>query len=110
MFTKLRSLKGGSILEYSIMLGVVILIFMGMNTYIKRGFQNRVKDMTDYFIGSGQVGEVNPTSSSNSTTNTAVTSNFSLSDKISGGKAIVSKEVTNVTASSEVIDDGNRKY
>lgn len=107
MFTKLKSSKGDSILEYSIILGIVILMFTGMNTYVKRGFQNRIKDMTDYFIGSRQVGEINPTAVSNSTTNTTATSNVSLSDEIGGGKAVESQEVTNITASSEVVDDGD---
>jgi len=43
-----------SLVEYAFILGVVVLALSMMNIYVKRGFQGRVKDMTDYFIGGGR--------------------------------------------------------
>ena len=39
-----------SFLEYTIILGVASAVLIGMNTYVKRGIQGRLKEMTDFFI------------------------------------------------------------
>lgn len=41
--------------EYIIIFGVIAMLFVAMNTYVKRSYQGRIKDMTDYFIGTEQV-------------------------------------------------------
>lgn len=119
MFIKVRKIRGGSILEYSLMLGVVILVFMGMNTYVKRGFQARVKDMTDYFIGGEQIGEVNPTALTSSTISNSnpdpeipsSTSIVTLSDELGGSKHLISAEGTpegqSIHVHSQTIDEGD---
>jgi len=56
MFTRaLRKKNKASIfMEYAIMLGAIAMVFVAMNTYVKRGYQARLKDMTDYFVGTEQ--------------------------------------------------------
>ena len=55
-----------ALLDYAVILGIVSLVFMSMNIYIKRGIQAKVKDMTDNFIGKEQSVEINPTAVTNS--------------------------------------------
>lgn len=47
---KLKSRRGLSVAEYALMLGIVYLSLTGMNLYLKRGIQARVKDLTTHFI------------------------------------------------------------
>jgi Na+(H+)/acetate symporter ActP len=46
--------RGQSLVDLAIILSVVGLVFVTMNTYIKRGLQARVKDLTDYVISPKQ--------------------------------------------------------
>ena len=50
----LKNRKAGIFMEYAIMLGAIAMVFVAMNTYVKRGYQARLKDMTDYFVGTEQ--------------------------------------------------------
>lgn len=56
-----------SFLEYVLILGVASAVLMGMSTYVKRGMQGRLKEMTDYFISNEQLVEINPTTSNSNT-------------------------------------------
>lgn len=42
--------RASTITEYALILGTVFLSLVGMNTYLKRGIQARVKDLTTHFI------------------------------------------------------------
>lgn len=42
--------KASATTEYALILGTVFLSLIGMNTYLKRGIQARVKDLTTHFI------------------------------------------------------------
>jgi len=57
---------GTSITEYALILGVVSIAFLSMNSYISRGIQGKVKDLTDCFVSDQQIGDINPTVISNS--------------------------------------------
>ncbi|MFA4888101.1 MAG: hypothetical protein WC628_00800 [Candidatus Omnitrophota bacterium] len=52
--------KAQSTAEYVIVLGLIVAAVMAMQTYIKRGFQGRVKDAVDYKEGNitGPIGGV----------------------------------------------------
>lgn len=52
--------RGLAFAEYAIVLGTLSAVIMGMNIYIKRGIQGRMKEMTDFFIGKDQIVEINP--------------------------------------------------
>jgi hypothetical protein len=42
--------RASAITEYALILGTVFLSLVGMNIYLKRGIQARVKDLTTHFI------------------------------------------------------------
>ncbi len=96
-----KTQAGSSFLEYAIILGVISAVLMGMNTYIKRGIQARLKEMTDYFISSEQVVELNPTTSSQDTVVNATLNNASL---IGGGQTLDLSEIKNIHSTSLVED------
>jgi hypothetical protein len=50
----MRRQRAVSIIEYSLLVAVAALAIMNMSTYVKRGTQGRLKEMTDNFIGLGQ--------------------------------------------------------
>lgn len=50
----LKNRKANVFAEYIIIFGVVAMLFVAMNTYVKRSYQGRLKDMTDYFVGTEQ--------------------------------------------------------
>lgn len=57
--------KGQNLAELALIIGLVGLVFIGMEVYIKRGMQGKVKDLTDYMIGAqpkkaSQIGEEVP--------------------------------------------------
>lgn len=57
----MKNKLANTVMEYVILIGTVSLVFATMNMYIKRGFQARVADMTDYFIGREHAADSNPT-------------------------------------------------
>lgn len=52
----LRHGKAQSTAEYVIVLGLIVAAVIAMQTYVKRGFQGRVKDAVDYVDQGGQAG------------------------------------------------------
>lgn len=49
---RLRTAKAQSIVEFTILLGIVALVFSGMQIYVRRGLQGRVKQASDYMVAS----------------------------------------------------------
>jgi hypothetical protein len=64
-----RNKFANSIVEYSIVIGLVSLAFTTMHIYMKRGLQGKIRDMTDNFIGGEQETETIPTAVTVSETN-----------------------------------------
>lgn len=91
-------------LEYTIILGVVSVVLIGMNTYIKRGIQGRLQEMTDYFISNEQVVEINPTATTNSTTNRISDATVDGKTLIGGGTSSYLSETIDISASIRVED------
>lgn len=60
-FRRLHKTTADALIEYALVLGIVSLALIGMNTYIKRGVQGRIKSMADNFISKEQVIEADPT-------------------------------------------------
>ena len=50
----LRHGKAQSTAEYVIVLGLIVAAVIAMQTYVKRGFQGRLKDAVDYVDNGGQ--------------------------------------------------------
>lgn len=94
------SRSANTFLEYVIILGVISAALIGMNTYIKRGLQGQLKEMTDYFISnsaSSQLAQINP---SISHSNTISAANIESADFIGGGTAVSLSETRNISALS----------
>lgn len=62
MNAKLNNRRADSIVEYVIVLGLLLGVLVGMELYIKRGVQAKVKDLADNFISSEQVADTSPKS------------------------------------------------
>ena len=90
-----------SFMEYALILGVASAVLIGMNTYIKRGIQGRLKEMTDYFISPTQLVEINPTLSQTNTLSEATINNEGF---LGGGAREGRSETRNIQASSSVKD------
>jgi hypothetical protein len=48
--------RGQSLVDLALIIGVVGLVFIGMQTYIKRGVQGRVRDLANYILSEKQDG------------------------------------------------------
>lgn len=84
-FIKFHKKAGDSVAEYALILGIVTLAFIGMNTYIKRGFQGRMQQMSDKFISNQQAQEMDPTTVSSSSSKTMTPKNEIARQLLEGG-------------------------
>jgi hypothetical protein len=103
----MKNKRAASILEYSIMLGLIVLVFYVMNTYIKRSMQANVKDGTDYFLGGGNVmqdEEVYPRSVSTSNVSSNSSSNIVSKDMIGGSKVYAGDEYQRSDSRYKTVD------
>ncbi|MBU0547990.1 MAG: hypothetical protein KJ710_01095 [Candidatus Omnitrophica bacterium] len=99
--------KGQNLTEAVVIIGIVGLVFVGMQVYVKRGVQGKVKDLTDNMIGTEQEAyqedtsglEINE-SASTFTSSSTIASN----DSLGGAKSLIANEATTVTYSSESTD------
>jgi len=100
--------KGQSLTEVALIIGVVGLVFIGMEVYAKRGLQGKVKDLTDNMIGTEQAARQEDTSGleidkSNSTLTSCLT--ITSKEGLGGTKSlIIPDETTTVTYRSESAD------
>jgi len=98
------NLTGSSFMEYAIVIGIVSLLLTGMNIYIKRGVQAKVKDMTDYFITNKQEAEINPSTKTESVSHPEYDSTFVTTLSPGGGSGVTLSETAKVSAVSRTID------
>lgn len=92
-------------MEYAVLLGIVSLAFITMNTYIKRGLQGRLADMSDAFIGQEHAADANPTA--NVTSNSSVLANTNaMNDEFSDGSIrLALLEHKAIESRSRIVDD-----
>lgn len=57
---RLKKRKAQSTAEYVIVLGLIVAAVVGMQTYIKRGFQGRIRDAVKFVDQGGQTADVVP--------------------------------------------------
>ena len=97
--------KGQSLTEVALIIGVVGLVFIGMQVYAKRGLQGKVKDLTDNMIGAKQEVYQEDTSGLEiNRSNSTLTSNSTITSKegVGGTKSlIIPDEISTVNYSSE---------
>jgi len=99
---------GGVFMEYAIILGVASLVLATMNTYIKRGAQGRIKDMSDYFISEGsqvQEGEANAGAITTSNSASTANSNYNIAQRLGGARTFVLEDNTDTTGESRSVED-----
>jgi hypothetical protein len=100
----------GSFMEYMIVFGIISAVLWGMNVYVKRGVQGKVKDLTDVFIGKGQETDISPTAITTSGPvsigeptsvydSTADTQLF-----LGGGSRVLGSEKIDYEAESKIVD------
>ena len=73
MFKRLRKNRAQSTLEYAILIGVIVAGLVGMQVYLKRGYQGKLKDSADSMgeqFSPGQTTFTNTTSMSTTSTET----------------------------------------
>ncbi|MFH0763270.1 MAG: hypothetical protein V1925_05225 [Candidatus Omnitrophota bacterium] len=88
-----------SVTEYAIILVLISLVFMAMNTYIKRGFQGKIKELTDNFISKEQAGEADPTMIATSTAKSTADGSVTREILVGGGTrtTVSDKSIVDVT-------------
>jgi hypothetical protein len=102
--------KAQTLTEIALLIGVAGLVFIGMELYIKRGLNARVKDLTDHILTANlevdhrqEVYQVDTSglnvSISNATTN--YSSNMTATVYTGGSQRKVGTEITNLTSHSE---------
>ncbi len=96
--------RGSSFMEYVIVIGIVSLLLTGMNIYIKRGIQAKLKDMTDYFITNKQEAEINPSTITESQSNAGYSSNLDTQLLLGGGSRVTLSDSASISAASRTID------
>ena len=121
MIKMLWSKKAQNLTEFALLISIVIMAFIGMEIYFRRGLQSKIRTMTDNYMTSGVLGGGNLTGSAkqavysidthnyvviDSDTSTNSTSRSGVNTSAGGGKVETSKIDVNVPAStshSEVV-------
>jgi len=96
--------RGSSFMEYMVILGIVSAVLWGMNIYVKRGVQGRVKDLADSFIGKEQVVDISPTAETTSSAKSAYESTADTQVSLGGGWRVSSSDRTDYEAESKITD------
>jgi len=97
-------------LQYLLLISIVGLALTGMNVYLRRSIQARVRDLTDAFIGDAQLESLNNMESE--VVNKAIFSNVNVikAENIGGGINIASSISTNIAYDSSSTDLDNVIY
>lgn len=86
--------RGQSLVDLAIIIGVVGLVFIGMQTYVKRSVQGKVKDLTDYIISDQQAPDKDAAGRHNSVT---LGSTTTLEEFKGGGRKLTGNEDSTTT-------------
>ena len=95
--------RGQNLADLALIIGVVGLVFIGMETYIRRSVQGKVKNLTDYIISNEQSAEAPDTSAVNSQTSTSSDSTMISIEKTGGGRSLTGNE----SSTSNYANDDN---
>ncbi len=93
-----------SFMEYIIILGIISTVLWGMNIYMKRGIQGKVKDLTDSFIGKEQEADISPTAVTTSSAKSDYDSTVNTQGSLGGGWSVSSSEKVGYKAESKIVD------
>lgn len=93
-----------SFMEYMVILGVVSAMLWGMNIYVKRGIQGKVKDLTDSIIGKQQETDISPTAETTSSATSVYDSTADTQGFLGGGWRVSSSDKADYEAESQIVD------
>ena len=99
--------RGQSLTEIALILGIVGLVFIGMEIYIKRGLQGKVKDLSDSMIGKEQAvyqQDISGLEVNRSQTSLTSGSTVRSTESPGGKKVVTTSEHTTTTYTSESQD------
>jgi len=93
--------KGQNLVDLALLIGIVGLVIVGMEVYIRRGLQGKIKDATDAIVSKGQNTDSDAPDSKTSTTN--LDSNLVFEEDMGGAKSVSGeiKSTTNYSSTSE---------
>jgi hypothetical protein len=98
------SRKAQNITEVALVIAIVGLVFVGMDMYLRRGMQGKIKDLTDNTLGKGQYGytsDVSGLSVLKSNADTTADSSVTISGSTGGTRQTVKKDDITMTATSD---------
>lgn len=96
--------RGSSLMEYMIVLGIISAVLWGMNIYVKRGVQGKLKDLTDSFIGKEQETDISPTAETTSSAKSGYSSTAETQASLGGGWRVSSSDKMEYEAESKITD------
>lgn len=96
--------RGSSFMEYMIILGIISAVLWGMNVYVKRGVQGKIKDLADSFIGKEQEVDISPTAVTTSNSNSIYDSTVNTQGFLGGGWRVSNTEDVNYNAENKIVD------
>ena len=95
--------RGQSLTEFVLIIGIVSLVFIGMEVYFKRGLSGKLKDLTDNWIGREHKAYQQDTSgltAYHSNSSLISSSTATLGEKSGGGKTLQANESAVITYGS----------
>lgn len=87
--------RGQNLIELALLIGLVGLVVIGMEVYIKRGVQGKVKDLTDYIIFDWQSADRPDEVSAGRNTTISLDSNMTTRESVGGGRSLRGEEYSN---------------
>jgi len=103
---RLKNKKAQSTAEYVVVLGLIVAAVVAMQTYIKRGFQSRIKDAVDYVDNAGQSNVV--TFSGNQYEPYYLSSDFDSTRTASGTEDLLTAGAANRTSNEQSSRTGSQ--
>ena len=89
------SRKGQNLMDLALIIGVVGLLMVGMETYLRRQMQGKIKDLTDHFISEDQsAGESTEATTYRSSSSLKSHSDMDFETKPGGGRHLEGKETS----------------
>ncbi len=108
VFNKHKCRKAQNFTELALVIGVIGIVLIGMEVYIKRGFSGKIKDLTDHIISPDQEAYSVDTSGleiNESSSNFSLSSTMSESTSVGGSYRVQGTERSRSESSSTSLDE-----
>ena len=84
--------RGQNLVDLALIIGIVGLVLISMEVYIKRSLQGKVKDLTNYIVSNKQSGEAPDTSDVSGKTTLTLGSTIESREVAGGGRSLTGSE------------------